>query len=68
LALNIDTDNNALDFELAKRVGEYFQLTNSEMDSIIREVKAAVSCWKVVAKEIGISRSEQEIMASAFRH
>jgi serine/threonine-protein kinase HipA len=67
LALNIDTDNNSLDLELAKSVGEYFKLANSEMDSIIREVKAAVSCWKVVAKEIGISRSEQEIMASAFR-
>jgi serine/threonine-protein kinase HipA len=38
------------------------------MDSIIREVKAAVSYWSVVAKEIGISRSEQEMMASVFRH
>lgn len=26
LALNIDTNNNALDFELAKTVGEYFRL------------------------------------------
>jgi len=68
LALNIDSDNNALDFELAKSVGEYFQITNSEMDSIIREVKSSVSCWNVVAKEIGISRTEQEMMASAFRY
>jgi serine/threonine-protein kinase HipA len=29
LAMNIDTDNNALDFELAKSVGVYFKLTNS---------------------------------------
>ncbi|MFV0140018.1 HipA domain-containing protein [Empedobacter falsenii] len=32
LALNIDMDNNALDFELAKSVGEYFRLTTKEMD------------------------------------
>jgi serine/threonine-protein kinase HipA len=68
LALNIDTDNNALNFELAKSVGEYFQLTVSDMDSIIKEVKVAVSSWKVVAQNIGISRTEQEMMASAFRY
>lgn len=68
LALNIDTENNALDFELAQSVGEYFQLTALEMDAIILEVKTAVSCWKVVAQDIGISRTEQEIMASAFRY
>jgi len=68
LALNIDTDNNSLDFVLAKSVGEYFKLTNSEMDSIIKEVKSVASYWNVVAKEIGISRTEQELMASAFRY
>lgn len=67
LALNIDTDNNDLDYELAKSVGEYFQLSGSEMDSIIGEVKSAVSSWKSIAKTIGISRTEQEIMSSAFR-
>ncbi|MHC1702366.1 MAG: type II toxin-antitoxin system HipA family toxin [Tenuifilaceae bacterium] len=68
LALNIDTENNALDFELAKSVGEYFQLTALEMETIILEVKTAISSWKVVAQDIGISRTEQEIMASAFRY
>jgi len=67
LALNIDTDSNALDFELAKSVGEYFQLTVSEMDSMIADVIAAVSRWRVLAQSIGISRAEQELMASAFR-
>jgi len=38
------------------------------MYSIIRAVKATVSYWNAVAKEIGISRMEQEIMASAFRY
>lgn len=68
LALNIDTDDNALDFEIAKNVGIFFQLTDSEMDMIIAEVKKAVSSWKVVARDIGISKSEQELMASAFNY
>lgn len=68
LALNIDTENNALDFEIAKSVGEYFQLTPSEMDDIITEVQKAVSCWKKIAKDIGISRNDQELMASAFKY
>lgn len=68
LALNIDTHNNALDFELAKSVGEYFQLTDSEMNTIIAEVKAAASRWKNVAQEIGISRAEQKMMSGAFRY
>src|SRR3546814_6969225 len=36
LSLNVDMDNNALDFDLAKRVGEFFRLDNKKMDQIIR--------------------------------
>lgn len=68
LATNIDTHNNALDFDLAKLVGEYFQLNDAEMNKIIAEVKAAVSNWKKLANEIGISRAEQELMRAAFRY
>lgn len=66
LSLNIDMDNNELDFELAKSVGEYFRLNNEQMDSIIEEVKGVVSGWEVVANKIGISRSEQQLMGKAF--
>jgi serine/threonine-protein kinase HipA len=67
LSLNIDSDNNELDFELAKSVGIYFRLNESEMDSIMNEVLHAVQTWKEVAKSLGISRSEMEIMKNAFR-
>ncbi len=67
LALNIDLDNNALDFELAKSVGEYFRLNNSQMEIIIQEVLEATAHWKTLAKDIGISRNEQELMEKAFR-
>jgi serine/threonine-protein kinase HipA len=67
LALNIDTHNNSLDFELAKSVGEYFQLTDRQMDKILLEVKMVVMQWRELADEIGISRAEQQLMEAAFR-
>lgn len=66
LALNINTYDNDLNLELAKSVGEYFRLNNNQMEMIIQEVLKAISSWKTIAKEIGISRSEQELMAKAF--
>ena len=66
LALNIDMDDNSLDFELAKSVGEFFRLSESEMDTIIKEVLSVVKGWKSVAKQIGISNKEQLLMESAF--
>ena len=36
------------------------------MKRIIDEVLSPISKWKTIANEIGISRSEQELMAPAF--
>lgn len=66
LALNIDMDDNALDFELAKSVGEFFRLSEGEMGAIIYEVVAVVNDWKSIAKELGISNKEVLLMESAF--
>lgn len=66
LALNIDTNNNTLDFELAKEVGEYFRLDVEKMNIIINEILESVSQWKEIATKIGIPRSEQELMEKAF--
>ncbi|QCX37297.1 HipA domain-containing protein [Aureibaculum algae] len=67
LALNIDMDNNALDFDLAKSVGEYFRLDKGQMKGIYDEVLNAVSNWTNVAIKIGISTKEIELMESAFK-
>lgn len=67
LALNIDTDNNDLDIDLARSVDTYFRLGKKDMDTIIDEVKSVISGWKKVATEIGIPRSEQTLMAAAFK-
>lgn len=66
LALNINMDDNSLDFEVAKSIGEYFRLTKSERDQIIQQVTDSVKKWKEIATEIGISRAEQDLMSSAF--
>ena len=67
LSLNIDMEDNALDFELAKSVGAYFRLSKIEMDNILNEVKGVVKGWENVAVGIGIKRREIEIMEGAFR-
>lgn len=67
LALNIDTDNNALDIALAKSAGPYFQLSNRQMDTILDEVKSSVANWRKLATEVGIPRKEQLLMSSAFK-
>ncbi|WP_370176383.1 type II toxin-antitoxin system HipA family toxin [Leeuwenhoekiella palythoae] len=67
LSLNIDMDDNALDFELAKSVGEYFRLSENEMETILSEVFAVVKDWKNIAEAIGIKKVEMELMEGAFR-
>jgi len=66
LTLNIDLIDNSLDFELAKGVGEYFQLSKIEMQQILDDVLNAVSRWRDLANKIGIPRSEQILMEAAF--
>ena len=66
LALNIDMENNSLDFELARSVGGYFQLNISQMSKILDEVKTSVRKWHSLAKQLGIPIKEQEIMKAAF--
>lgn len=67
LALNIDMENNTLDFDLALHVGEYFQLTNQAMQEILNEVKNAVRGWRSIADAIGIPKQEQGRLEPAFR-
>jgi serine/threonine-protein kinase HipA len=67
LALNIDMDNNALDFDLAKSVGEYFMLNTKQMEEILTQVISVVTKWRIHANAIGILKKEQEMMQPAFK-
>jgi serine/threonine-protein kinase HipA len=67
LSLNIDMENNSLDFDLARSVGEFFRLEREEMDTIFQDVVNSVSRWEKVADNLGISRNEKELMRGAFK-
>lgn len=67
LSLNIDADDNALNFDLAKEVAPpYFKLSTAEMELILDEVKEAVQQWRAVATRCGLSKKEQDRMQGAF--
>lgn len=66
LALNVDMHNNALDFELALSVGQFFQLKGDQMHRIIKEVSIVVKDWRTLGAKLGIPRAEQEMMSPAF--
>jgi serine/threonine-protein kinase HipA len=67
LALNIDERSGALDFDLALTVAEYFRLTSIEAQTSLSKVLQVVRSWEKTAKQLGISRSEIEVMQPAFR-
>lgn len=66
LHLNITTDDNSLDYDIALEVIEFFQLDIGEAQAIKKHVLQAVSKWQEVATKVGISRSEQQLMTAAF--
>jgi serine/threonine-protein kinase HipA len=66
LALSIDLEMNKLEFDLARSVGEYFNLSLNDMNTIIEEVQEAVSHWEEVAVNIGIPSAQRRLMESAF--
>ena len=66
LHLNISDSDNSLEFELAMSVIDFFQLSSSRAHAIKQEVLSSVSQWRSHAETLGIARSEQERMASAF--
>ncbi len=66
LHLNITENDNSLNYDLALEVIEYFQLDHSEAEAIKSQVLDSVSNWQEVATRVGISRSEQQLMAAAF--
>jgi len=48
-------------------VGEYFRLSEDEMQAILDDVLSVIKDWKTIAKEIGIKNAEIELMERAFR-
>ena len=66
LALNIDDASNACDLDLARSVGRYFRLSDMQQDTIIVDVREALSDWDKMAEKSRIRRSEIESMRRVF--
>ncbi|MBK7108185.1 MAG: HipA domain-containing protein [Chitinophagales bacterium] len=66
LSVNIYENDNALDIDLALEVAPYFRLNNSTTQQIIKKIHASVKTWRKLSSKYGITRTEQERMASAF--
>jgi serine/threonine-protein kinase HipA len=67
LRLNISESDNAQDLDLVTEVAPYFRVKPTRAREIIGEVVSAVLDWRKVARERGLSNSEQDRMARAFR-
>lgn len=67
LSLNVDSDNNLIDFHLVLSVAKMFGLTDAQALEGVNEIKNVVeSNWRRLAQQYGLSRSEIEVMAPAF--
>jgi serine/threonine-protein kinase HipA len=66
LHLNINKHDNSLDYNLAFEVSDLFQLSKQQATNIYDEVLVAVALWPQIATKLKISRTEQQLMESAF--
>ena len=67
LSLNVDSDNNLIDFNLALSVAKMYGITDTQALEELQEIKNVVeSHWRRLAQQYGLSRSEIEGMAPAF--
>lgn len=66
LSLNISETDNTLDYDLAISVAQYFRVSTTKANRIIKRIKEAVPEWQKIAKGIGISKSEQYRMSKTF--
>lgn len=66
LSLNISEADNSLDLDLACSVAPYFRISPARAEEIVSQINEVVSDWRRIATGLGISRTEQKDMASAF--
>lgn len=66
LKLNITDADNALDLELAREVAGYFRVSSIHAEEIIEHFESEISNWPEVARVLGLSKREQDVMEMAF--
>ncbi|MCC8107234.1 MAG: type II toxin-antitoxin system HipA family toxin [Clostridiales bacterium] len=67
LSLNVDENNNLIDFELALDVASMFGIAEKQARIYLDEIRSIVeNNWRILAKKYGLTRGEIERMAPAF--
>ena len=68
LTTNIDLEESTCSINLLEASAGYFALPLGEARVILKEVAAATSTWRDVARQVGAPAKEIHRMASAFEH
>lgn len=68
LTTNIDLEESTCSIDLLDASAGYFALSLGEAREILKEVAAATSNWRDVARQVGAPAKEIHRMASAFEH
>ena len=68
LSTLIDYESDVASIDTAFSVISEFRLSREQSDQITHEVATAVSNWRNVADQLGLSKREIDNMASAFEH
>ena len=68
LSTAINFDDPTASIDLALSVIDDFRIKKLRAQEIIREVATAVSNWRSVATQFGLSKTESDRMATAFEH
>ena len=66
LSTNISLETQDTSLHTAMHVIHHFGLSENEAQHILQNVRSAVSKWRQVAKDLGLSTQECDRMASAF--
>ena len=67
LSLNVDKDNNLIDYSLALSVSKMYEMSREQAEKVLDEIKGTVeSNWKKLAQKYGLHRGEIERMMPAF--
>ena len=64
--LNIDDCDNRPSMDTVLTTADMYELTPSKAEQIIEDVIDVVKDWRLVAKKVGVSKAEIELMQSAF--
>ena len=68
LSLNVSTDDNAINFDLAVETAEYYDIGLQDAKNTVADIKIIVSNeWRIIAAGYGLSRTVVNRMEPAFK-